>query len=109
MIQTIKKSFSPSHLKNMEGRSKDFSSNINNFVDCGEDIKLKNIMEELKEEKSVVEPTPIDYYTVNNVKQKIKEEINESDEEQVVKDSNLASDHFVDYDKYVQVQMNLTK
>ena len=88
---------------------RDFSFNINNFVDCGEDIKLKNIKEELKEEKSVVDPTPIDYYTVSNVLQVIKEEVNEVDEEQVVKDSNLASDYFVNYNKYVQIQMNLTK
>ena len=93
----------------MESRSKDFSSNINNFVDCVENFKLQDIKEQIKEEESVVDLSAIEYYTANNVKQEIKGEVNELDEEQVVKDSNLASDYFVDYNKYVQVQMNLTK
>ena len=95
--------------KEIEGRSKDFSSNINNFVNCDEDVNLKNIKEELKEENNVVDPTPFDHYTVGNVKQEIKKQVNELNEELVGEDSNLASDHFVDCNKYVKVQMNLTK
>ena len=95
----------------MEDRSNDSSSNINIFVDCGENFKLQDIKEEIKKEESVVDQSFIDYNTIfiGNIKQQIKEEVNELDEEQVVKDSSLASDHFVDYNKYVQVQMNLTK
>ena len=80
-IHTIKKAFSPSHLKKMECRSKDLSSNINNFVDWGEDVKLKDIKEEIKEEESIIDSSFIDYKTVGNIKQEYKEEVNESYEE----------------------------
>ena len=76
-IHSIKKTFSLSHLMKMEGRMKDFSSNISKFVDCGEDVKLKNIKEEIKEDESNIDPSFIDYNTVGNIKQEIKEEVNE--------------------------------
>ena len=51
----------------------------------------------------------VDYYTVNNVKEEIKEELNESDEKQCVVYPNFDTYNIVDCSEYVQVQMNLTK
>ena len=88
----------------MEIERNNSSSNVNNFLDCGENIKVETLKEEINEEESVVDLSNMDYYTVNNVKQEIKEEVNESDEEQ---GSNLDHDNLVDCSQYVQVQMNL--
>ena len=72
-------------------------------------IQEKSHKEEIKEEERVVDQSAIQNYTANNVNQEIKEEVKELDEEQVVKESNLATDHFVHYNEYVQVEMYLTK
>ena len=60
----------------MESRSKDSSYNTNNFVDCDKYIKEEDIKVELKEEESVIDASPIDYYSVSYVNQEIKEEVN---------------------------------
>ena len=78
---------------------------VDDHVDCGENINLETIKEEMNE-KSVVDPSPIDYYTIGNIKEEIKEEV---DEEQGFDDSNLDTDNLVDCSEFVQVQMNLTK
>ena len=90
----------------MEGRSKDSSLNINNFVDSVENFKLKDIKDEIKEEESVVVPSHIEYYTANNVKQEIKEEVKERDEEQVAR---IPITLLIVVDMFtVQVQMHFT-
>ena len=48
------------------------------------------------------------YSTEIVVKQEIKEEVKDSDEEQGIEDSNVDTDNLVDGSKYVQVQMNLS-
>ena len=94
----------------MEIRNENSSSNVNIFVDCSETIKVEDIKKEIKEEESDVKlSSSVDYYTENNVKEEIKEEVNESDEGQGVEDSNLDTDNLVDCSEYVSVQMNLPK
>ena len=95
----------PAHIKKIESRNKDSFYNIKNFVDCDKSIKEENIKEEIKEEESVVDLSPIDYYTLSKVKEEIKEEVNESDEDQGVYDSNHDTDNLIDCSEYVQVQM----
>ena len=92
------------HLKKVKSRNNDSSYYKNNFVDCDESIKEEDIKVEIKEEESVIDTFPIDYYTVSDINQEIKEEVKESDKEQSVEDSN-----FVDCSEYVQVEMNQSK
>ena len=49
------------HLKKIESRSKDSSSYINNYVDCGESIKAEDIKEEINDEESVEDPLDIQH------------------------------------------------
>ena len=49
------------------------------------------------------------YYNESVVKEEIKEEVKDLDEEQGFDDSNLDTDNLVYCSQYVQVQMNLTK
>ena len=50
----------------------------------------------------------MNYYTESVVKEEIKQEVIESDEEQGVEDFNLDDDNPVDCSQYVQVQINST-
>jgi hypothetical protein len=75
------------------------------FVDYVASIKE----EDIKEEESDDDPSSISYSTDCFIKQEIKEEVKELDEEQSVDDSNLDTHNFVDCSEYVQVQMNLPK
>ena len=74
------------------------------FVDCGESIKEEDKTEKIKE--NVYDPSFISYSTETYIKQEIKEEVTDSDEEQGFDDSNLDTDNLVDCSEYVQVQMN---
>jgi hypothetical protein len=74
------------------------------FVDCGESIKEEDKTEKIKE--NVDDPSSINYSTETYIKQEIKEEVTDSDEEQGFDDSNLDTDNLVDCSEYVQVQMN---
>ena len=76
---------------------------VDNHVDCGENINLETIKEEMNE-NSVFDLYPIDFCTIGNIKQEIKEKM---DEEPGFDDSNLDTDNLVDCSEYVQVQMNL--
>ena len=58
-------------------------------------------------EKSVVGPSLIDYYS--DVKQEIKEEVLTEMYEEGVEDSKLDTDNLVDCSEYVKVQMNLSE
>jgi hypothetical protein len=46
------------HLWKGESKSKDSSSNVNNYVDCGEANDVEPIKEEIDEEESVDDPLP---------------------------------------------------
>ena len=89
-------------------KSKNILLTQSSFVDCGESIKEEDIMEEVKEEENVDDPSSISYSSHTYIKEEIKEEVKEVDE-QGFEDSNLDTDNLVDCSKYVQVQMNLTK
>ena len=95
---------STSHLKRMKNQDPNLT-----FTQCGNFMELKEMKEEINEEKMVKDPIPVDNYSEVFVKEEIKEEVKESDEEQGVEDSNLNSDNIVDFSEFVQVQMNLTK
>ena len=44
------------HLKRIKSTEIDALSNSNNFVDCGENIKVETIKEEVNDEESVDDP-----------------------------------------------------
>ena len=64
---------------------------------------------EIKEEEIDDAYSSINYNTGSIIKQEIKEEVKEMDEEQGTGDYNLDADHNVDCSEYVQVQMSLSK
>ena len=91
----------------------DSSSNLSSYVDCGEDIKIETIKEEMNEEESVEDPLSIHDESVNSedveyLVDNHEEELNEGDagndnieEENIVNENN---DVNVDEE---QVQENL--
>ena len=89
------------------------SQEIPRFVNLDESIKEEDnvdepsstsystetyIKEEIKEEENVDVPSSISYSTETFIKEEIKEEV---DEEQGFDDSNLDTDHLVDFNEYV--------
>jgi uncharacterized Zn-finger protein len=69
---------STAHIKRMESQNKNILITQSSFVDCGESIKVEDIKEEIKEEKSVDYPLSIHQETENNDScEDIKEELKE--------------------------------
>jgi uncharacterized Zn-finger protein len=94
------------HLERKEFQNIYIASTQASFVDFGENIKLDDIKKEIKEEDIVGDPFSLSYCTV---KQEIKEEIQDCNEDQGVQDSIGTDQHLVDCSQYVKIEMNLTE